>query len=177
MLSACAAPSHRAKLIVSSKRIADPLKSVAVDEHAVKAAVAFRFARQIVPRGEDDALALDRGDARSGVAEIAPAAQPDLDEDQRPAIPADQVDLAAAHPEIALDDALTATLQVTRRPFLGFAAARRGGIVGLCLHACIDDGRIRRIVCRPDPAREPRGSDPPRPGRQAIAPGRYLRAI
>jgi hypothetical protein len=31
---------------------------------------------------------------------------------------------------------LTATLEVTRRAFLGLAAARRGGIVGLCLHAC-----------------------------------------
>ena len=135
MLSACAAPSHRAKLIVSSKRIADPLELVAVDQHAVEAAVAFRLARQIVPRGEDDALALACSDARSGTAEIAPAAQPDLDEDQRSAVAADQVDLAAAHPEIALDDALTAMLQVTRRPFLGFAAAHRGGIVGLCLHA------------------------------------------
>jgi hypothetical protein len=71
-----------------------------------------------------------------GTAEIAAAAQPDLDEDQRPAVTADQVNLAAADPEIALDDALTATLEVTRRPFLGFAATLSGGIVGLCLHAC-----------------------------------------
>jgi hypothetical protein len=51
---------------------------------------------------------------------------------------------------------LTAGFEITGRPIFGFAAARGGGIVGLCLHADKNDGRIRRIVCRPDAARESR---------------------
>jgi len=85
-------------------------------------------------RRKDDAPALGGGDAGCGAAEVAAAAQADLDEDQRPAIAADQVDLATTDAEIALDDAQAAAFQMVCRPLLGFAAARRGGIVGPCLH-------------------------------------------
>ena len=85
-------------------------------------------------RRKDDAPALGGGDAGCGAAEVAAAAQAHLDEDQRPASAADQVDLATTDAEIALDDAQAVAFQMACRPFLGFAAARRGGIVGLCLH-------------------------------------------
>lgn len=123
-----------ARLIVSGKRIADPLKSVAVDQHAVsEAAVALRLARQIVPRGEDDALALDRGDARCSLpAEIrrGRAAGPLR---RRPAS-CRRDRSSRSHPcwENCARRCVDHSAGVTaRRPFLGFAAAHRGGIVGL----------------------------------------------
>jgi len=107
---------------------------LAVDQHAVEAAVAIRLAGQVMSRRENDAPAFASGDAGGGATEIGAAAQAHLDENQRPASAADQVDLAATDAEIALDDAQAAAFQMACRPFLGFAAARRGGIVGLCLH-------------------------------------------
>ena len=51
--------------------------------------------------GEDQPLALAGGDARRGTAKIAAAALADFDENQHLAIAENQVDLTAAHPEIA----------------------------------------------------------------------------
>ena len=85
--------------------------------------------------GEDDAPLLARRDAGRRPAEIAPAALADLDEDQYLAVAADQVDLAAAHPEIARHDAQAMAPQMVSRPVFGFAAAGGGGIVGFCSHA------------------------------------------
>ncbi len=106
----------------------------AVDQHAVEATVASGFAGQVVLSGEDDAPALGRRDARPGAAEVAAAALADFDENQRLAVAADQVDLAAANSEITQNNALTVAFEVFRSPIFGFAAARRGGIVALCLH-------------------------------------------
>ena len=85
--------------------------------------------------GEDDAPLLGRRDAGRRAAEIAAAALAHLDENQPLAVAADQVDLAAAHPEIARHDAQALALQMARRPVFGFAAAGGGGIVGFCSHA------------------------------------------
>ena len=85
--------------------------------------------------GEDDAPLLARRDAGRRAAEIAAAALAHLDENQPLAVAADQVDLAAAHPEIARHDAQALALQMARRPVFGFAAAGGGGIVGFCSHA------------------------------------------
>ena len=85
--------------------------------------------------GKDDAPLLARRDAGRRAAEIAAAALAHLDENQPLAVAADQVDLAAAHPEIARHDAQALALQMARRPVFGFAAAGGGGIVGFCSHA------------------------------------------
>ena len=53
--------------------------------------------------GEHDASLLDGRDAGPGPAEIGPAALAHLDEDERLAVAADEVDLAAADSEIAPD--------------------------------------------------------------------------
>ena len=55
---------------------------IAVDQNAVETAITFRLARQIVARGENDALALARRDACRGATEIAATALAHLDEDQ-----------------------------------------------------------------------------------------------
>jgi len=82
MLSACAAAIQIARLIVNSKRIADPFESLAVDEHAIEAAVALRLASDVMPCGEDDAPALSGVDAGCGAAEITTRALAYLDENQ-----------------------------------------------------------------------------------------------
>lgn len=84
--------------------------------------------------GEDDAAALGGGDAFPGAAEIAAAALAHFDEDRGRPVGDDQVDLAAAHPEIAPDDASTAAFEESRSPTLGFAPACHGGIVAFCPH-------------------------------------------
>src|SRR6185369_10935585 len=166
-LSACATPSQQARLIVSSKRISDPFQLVAVDQYAVETAVAIRLAGQVVACGEHDAPPLVRRDARCGATEIGAAALPDLDEDQGLAVAANQVDLAAADAEIALDQAQAAAFEMTCRQRLGFAAARGGGIVGLCSPHQKNDRRIRCIVCRPDAARKHGRPYPARRGNPA----------
>ena len=56
---------------------------------------------QIMLCGQDDAAAFGGGDAGGGAAKTAIAPQPDFNEDQRLALLADQIKLAAPHPEIA----------------------------------------------------------------------------
>lgn len=106
-----------------------------IDQHAIEAAGTIVVAGEVVASGEHDAPALGGGDAGSCAAEIIPAAGAHLDEDQRPAIAADEVDLAPAHAEIVLDHAQAAPFEMRHGAFLRFAAACRGGIVALCLHA------------------------------------------
>lgn len=74
-------------------------------------------------RREDDAALLGGGDAGCGAAEIAAAAQAYLDKHQCPAVAADQVDLAAAHAEIALDQAQAVRFEMPCRQSFGFMAA------------------------------------------------------
>src|SRR5664279_2733232 len=100
MLSAGAAVSQKARLIVSRKRIFDPFELLAIDQHAVETAVAIPLADQVMLGGEDDPAALAGRDARSGATEIAAAALADFDENQHLAIAANEVDLAAADSEI-----------------------------------------------------------------------------
>lgn len=133
----------------------DPFELIAVDQDAIEAAVAIGFAEQVVLGGQHNAAALAGGDARPGAAEVAATSLADFNKNQCLAVAANQVDLAATDSKIARNYLLTAGFQITRRPLFGFAAARGGGIVGLCLHVDNNDGRIRRIVCRPDTAREP----------------------
>ena len=106
------------------KRIADPVEPFAVDQHAIETAgnVLAAGARQPVPRGEDEAGLFGGGDAGCCTAIAAAAAQPDFDEDGGCAIAADQVDLAAANAEIAVDDFQAVPFEMRgRRIFTGLA--------------------------------------------------------
>lgn len=100
--------------------------------------------------GHDNAPPLGGRDAGPGSAEVATAAQAYFNEDQYLVGPADQIDLAAAHPEIPLNNALTATFKIMRGQRFSFAAARRGGIVRLCIHAANYDRRIISALRRAD---------------------------
>ncbi|MPN42278.1 hypothetical protein SDC9_189835 [bioreactor metagenome] len=120
--------------MLAAKGVAQPAQAAVVDQHAVEAAGAFAVAGQPVAGGEDDALLLEGVDAGAGVAEIAAAAGAHLDEDDGGPVLHDEVDFAAAHPEVAFAQAQAAPRQVGRRFALGFAAAGDGGIVGFCLH-------------------------------------------
>lgn len=107
-LSACAVASQNIRLIVSRKRIFDPFNPLFIEsikQHAIETAIAFRLAGQIVAGGENNASAFGDGDAGAGATKIAAAAQTDFDENQRLAITANQVDLAATHQKIALHNA------------------------------------------------------------------------
>ncbi len=86
---------------------------------------------------QNDPALLGCGNAGAGPAEIMPAAQADLDEDQGSAIVADQVDFTAANAEIACDDMQATRFKNAGGQCFGFATTRRGGIVCLCLHVYI----------------------------------------
>ena len=80
---------------------------------------------------EDDPLSLARGDAGAGTAETGVPTQADFDEDQGVSLAADQVDLAAAAPEIARHDAQAALLEEARGEDFGpLPRAGRGIVVG-----------------------------------------------
>lgn len=76
-----------------------------VEQDAVEAAVALGLAGEVMPGRQNDAPLLAGGDAGTGAAEIAAAAQADFDKDQCRTVAADQVDFAAANPEIAFENA------------------------------------------------------------------------
>ena len=104
------------------------------------------MAGQPVAGGKDDAALLGGGDAGAGAAEIAAAALADLDENQRPPVAHDQVDFAAAHAEVTVDQAQAAFFEMRCRPRLGFATARHGGIVGFCLHGRIMTNELKAAL-------------------------------
>ena len=86
-------------------------------------------------RRQNDPALFAGGDAGRCATKIAAAAQPDFNEDQYLAVTADQVNLATPDAEITRYDACTVAFEILRRQCFCFAAARGGGIVGLCLHA------------------------------------------
>ena len=75
-----------------------------VEQYAIKTAVAVCLAEQVMLRCKNDTAPLCHGNARPGTTKVAAAAQADFNENQRLAITADEVDLATANPEIALDN-------------------------------------------------------------------------
>ena len=94
--------------MVSRKRIFDPFQAAdiqSIQQNTIETAIAIRLAEQIVLRREDDPSLLGQRDTCPGPAEISAAAQANLDEHQRLAIAANQVDLAAANTEIAFNNA------------------------------------------------------------------------
>ena len=112
--------------------------------------------RQIVLGGERNAALLGDSDAGRGAAETRVAAQADFDENERRAVAADEVDLAAAAAEIPPHDGQAVRCEVLRGALLGPATARARGIV--FAHRSWNspvchDGRDCCIVCRADPAR------------------------
>jgi len=76
-----------------------------IEQHGVKATIAFWLAGQIMARGENNATLLGGCNAGSRTTKAPVTAQPDLDEDQTATILANQIDLAAAYPPIALQHA------------------------------------------------------------------------
>ena len=84
----------------------------AVDQYAIKAAGPFAMALQPVSCRQHQACLLCGGDAGRGTAIVGTAAAPDFDEHGAAAVVADEIDLAAAHPEVAFDDAQAPSLQV-----------------------------------------------------------------
>lgn len=124
---------------VSGKGIAQPLDGGSVGsvkQDAVEATGRFAVAQQPVPRRHYQAGLFGGGDAGRGAAEIAPAAQPDLDKDRGLAVAADQVDLSATHPEVAFDDRKPAPRQVIGRQLFRrrtFGLPRAQGTVRMAL--------------------------------------------
>ena len=84
---------------------------------------------EVMLGGKDDAPLFFRRDARRGAAEIAVAPQPDFDEDQRPAVPADEIDFPAAATVVARDDAQAVAFEMLGSSLFGPAAALARGIV------------------------------------------------
>lgn len=79
---------------------------------------------QILLGGQDDPALLLVGDRLAGRAEREPAAPLDLDETEDDALSRDEVDLAAARAEVALDDLVALGLQAPpRQPLPALAGA------------------------------------------------------
>src|SRR5574343_237379 len=157
--------ADNATLCIGRKGIAQPFEAVSFEQDAIETAVTIWLADQVVTGSKDDAPLFSRRDTARRAAKVGTAALAHLDKDEHLAVAADQVDFAASYPEIARLDAQSLAHQIARSRVFGFAATGGGGIVGFCPHPennGLHDRRISRIVCRPDPAREPGRPDPAR---------------
>ena len=129
---ACAARLKANSRLISSKRILDPFNTgliERIEQNTIEAAHLFAVFCQPMPGGLDDAALLGRGNAGRSTTIMATAAQPHLDEHQRFAIAADQVDLAAANTKVFLQHRQTVARQILRGEIFGFSAAlARNGV-------------------------------------------------